>query len=193
MFKLWGSFLLLLAQAWAYISNLPNTKLAKKLSKTVSSVWSLGFQQYRSMSLHLLKDFGKLTPSRLFRQHSILHTMMERSSLHEDSKVHLQRETSGTWGFHYDHDDEKPDISIVDRMRKIYTSTLTKSPELARKEQKRIEFLEDDRYGYDFSLDCLWEWENEEILYANRIEHMMQSNEEFPTHHDATLVILSQS
>ena len=192
MFKIWGYFLLLLTQAWAYIRNLPNTKLVKKFSKTVSSVWVYGSQQYRSMSLQLLKDFGKFTPSRLFRQHSILHTMMERNTLHEDSKVSLQRESSGSWGFHYDHDDEKPDISIVDKMRKIYSNTLTKSPELASKEQqKRIEFLEDDRYGYDFNLDCLWEWENEEILYAKKIEHRVDSTDEYSSsHQDPAQVLL---
>ena len=75
-------------------------------------------------------------------------------------------------------------------MRKIYSNTLTKSPELANKEQpKRIEFLEDDRYGYDFNLDCLWDWENEEILYAKKIEHRVESTEkEYSSHHDSVQV-----
>jgi hypothetical protein len=167
MFIVIKYLLILFIHVRAFVNNLPKRtgKSIKKISNGVlhliKSVQTLSYRSYDTVSRNILRELGHITPSRVIRRLSVSHTML--AAMIEDPK--------DDWGFHVDHDDETHG-SIVEAIKKRYRQAISDDS------THNIQVIESHTFGETVDLGNLWNWENEEYRYEQRMEILKDNHED---------------
>ena len=168
MYRLLSYLLLMLTQVWAFVVNLPKSKIVKKLSQGFSkligsTVWDP--RSIRHMSHELLREAGRLTPSRAF--------LPRLNSMTSSMLVARSRAASilDDWGFHVDHDNlesKKDEVDPVHPRRRDFSEHSTHIHEGCQKFELREADINDEAVN----LDDLWKWEDENMRYCLHREEL---------------------